>query len=285
MSIRLLLNLLLLVVAGGLALFIYLGTGKDSGTDQYSVSSIDPDTVSAIQLVRVQGETLDFIRRDGQWFIAGSPEQPADDFQVGTLLALVNAETDRHYPASTLDLKTMGLLPPQATLLLDDERFDIGSTNPLDRLRYVRHGDTVYLVMDRYQHLLNARRSNFIDRRLLPPDAVVTGLTLPGLSLRLDADNHWALQPADPAVSATAIRTLVSAWENARALYVREHTGYGGEPVNLWLKAASEPLKFTLHTEGTDIILARPDRGIQYHLSEASGRQLLEFTSEQNNQL
>ena len=282
MSVRLLMNLLLLVIAAGLGLFIYLGTGNDAGTGQYSVSHIDPDTVSTIQLARVQGETLDFSRRNGQWFIAGTPEQPADDFQVGTLLALANAETDRHYPADTLDLRTMGLLPPQATLSLDAARFDIGNTNPLDKLRYIRHGDTVYLVMDRYQHLLNARRSNFIDRRLLPPDTVVTGVTMPGLSLRLDADNRWTLQPADPTVSASAIRALVSAWENARALYVREHTGYGGEPVNLWLKAAGEPLKFTLQKEGTDIILARPDRGIQYHLSEASGRRLLEFQSEQD---
>ena len=281
MNVRLLLNLLLLVIAGGLGLFIYLGTGKDAGTGQYSISSMDPDSVSTIQLERVQGETLDFSQRNGQWFMAGSPGQPADDFQVDTLLGLANAETDRHYPAGTLDLKTMGLLPPQATLTLDSTRFDIGNTNPLDKLRYVRQGDTVYLVMDRYQHLLNARRSNFIDRRMLPPDAVVTGLTIPGLSLRLDADNHWNLQPADPTVSASAIRALVSAWENARALYVREHTGYGGEPVNLWLKSASEPLKFTLQKEGTDIILARPDRGIQYHLSEASGRRLLEFQSEQ----
>ena len=281
MSVRLLLNLLLLVIAGGLGLFIYLGTGNDAGPGQYSISSMDPDTVSTIQLVRVQGETLDFSRRNGRWFIAGSPELPADDFQVGTLLGLANAETDRQYPAGTLDLKTMGLLPPQATLTLDATRFDIGSTNPLDKLRYIRQGDTVYLVMDRYQHLLNARRSNFIDRRMLPPDAVVTGLTMPGLSLRLDTDNHWTLQPADPTVSASDIRALVSAWENARALYVREHTGYGGEPVNLSLKAASEPLKFILQKEGTDIILARPDRGIQYHLSEASGRRLLEFPSDQ----
>ena len=242
MSIRLLLNLLLIVVAGGLALFIYLGPGKSPEQGVDTVSSIDPDSVSAIQLARTQGETLNFSRRDEQWFIAGNPEQPADDFQVGTLLAVASATSDRHYPAMTLDLKTMGLQPPLATLILDTARFDIGNTNPLDKLRYVLHGDTVYLVTDRFQHLVNARHSNFIDRRLLPPGTVVTGLTMPGLTLRLGADNHWSLQPADPAVSASAIRALVNAWENARALYVREHSSTSGEPHKLWLPNASEPL-------------------------------------------
>ncbi|MGB5261760.1 MAG: DUF4340 domain-containing protein [Gammaproteobacteria bacterium] len=282
MGRRLLLNLLLVAVAIGLALLIYLQPGKAPDSGPAAISNLDPDAVSSIRLTRLQAEPIEFSRRDGRWFIQAEPELPADDFQINTLLALATAATDRHYPASTLDLEPMGLLPPQATVVLGTDRFELGSTDPIDKRRYILSGTTVNLVPDRFQHLLNARYTNFVDRRLLPADAVVTALSLPGLSLTLDADNHWQLQPEDPAVSAAAIRTLVSAWENARALYVREYDGDSGQPIAVQLQGSDQPLELFLRTGETDIILARPDRGIQYHLPAAAGSALLEFTEPAN---
>ena len=280
MGRRLLLNLLLVAVAIGLATFIYLQAGKTPETGPDEITSIDPGTVTSIRLTRLQAEPVEFSKRDDHWFIHGEPELRADDFQVGTLLALTGARTDRHYPADTLDLQPMGLQPPQATAILGNARFDIGSTDPIDKRRYVLTGATVYLVPDRFQHLLNAHYTNFVDRRLLPAGAVVTGLSLPGLSLALDEENHWQLQPADPAVSADAIRLLVSAWRNARALYVREHDGDSGQAVQVRLQGSEQPLEFLLRTNEADIILARPDRGIQYHLTAEAGRALLEIPAD-----
>lgn len=280
MARRLLLNLLLAIVVIGLALFIYIDPDKATDDNRAAISSIDPDSVTSIKITRLQGEPLSFIKRDGQWFIVGETEFRADDFQVSTLLALARSITDRKYPAQTLDLKPMGLLPPLVNISFDDVRFDIGTTEPIDRNRYVMHDTTVYLVPDRFQHLLNARYTNFIDRRLLPPGAVVTAIELPGLSLQRDSDNHWQLQPDDKTVDADAIRTLVSSWENARALYVREASGYQGETLRIFLEGVDEPLEFTLQRDYKDIILTRPDRGIQYHLAGDAGLKLLEFTAE-----
>jgi len=277
MGRRLLLNLLLVAVAIGLALFIYLQAGRTPETGPGAISAIDPATVTSIRLTRLQAEPVAFSKRDGGWFIHGEPELPADDFQVGTLLALASAQTDRQYPADTLDLQPMGLQPPQATAILGDARFDVGNTDPIDKRRYIQTGSTVYLVPDRFQHLLNARYTNFVDRRLLPAGAVVTGLSLPELSLALDEENQWQLQPEDPAVSADAIRLLVSAWRNARALYVREHDGDRGQVIQVRLQDIDQPLEFFLRTSEADMILARPDRGIQYHLTEEAGQALLEL--------
>ena len=81
-------------------------------------------------------------------------------------------------------------------------------------------------------------------------------------------------------MGADAIRTLVSSWENARALYVREASGYQGETLRIFLEGVDEPLEFTLQRDYKDIILTRPDRGIQYHLAGDAGLKLLEFTTE-----
>lgn len=280
MARRLLLNLMLAIVVLGLALFIYIDPDKATDDNRSTISNIDPDSVSSIKITRLQGEPLSFVKRDGQWFIVGQTEYRADDFQVSTLLALLRSVTDRKYPASTLDLKPMGLMPPLVDISFDDARFEIGTTEPIDRNRYVMHDTTVYLVPDRFQHLLNARYTNFIDRRLLPPGAVVTRLELPGLSLQRDSDMNWQLQPEDKTVGADAIRTLVSDWENARALYVREASGYQGETLRVHLQGVDEALEFTLQRDYKDIILSRPDRGIQYHLAGDAGLKLLEFMAE-----
>lgn len=280
MARRLLLNLLLAVAVLGLALFIYFDPDKAVNDGRSTISKIDPDSVSSITITRLQGEPLSFIKRDGQWFIVGDRQFRADDFQVSTLLALARSITDRKYPALSLDLKPMGLLPPLVKVAFDDTQFDIGTTEPIDKHRYVMHDSTVFLVPDRFQHLLNARYTNFIDRRLLPPGAVVTGLELPGLVLQRDSDNRWQLQPEDKTIGANAIRTLVSDWENARALYVRTASGYRGETLRIHLAGVDEPLEFALHRDYKDIILARPDLGIQYHLAGEAGLKLLEFTAE-----
>ena len=277
MGRRLLLNLLLVAVAAGLALFIYLQPGKSPDSGPVAISALDTASISSIRLTRQQGKPIAFSRRDDRWFIETVPELPADAFQLNTLLALASAETDRQYPAQDLDLASMGLSPALATALLDDIQFAIGDTDPLDRRRYVMTGETVYLVSDRFQHLLNARYTSFVERRLLPPGAVLKSLALPQLALTRGDDDQWQLQPADAAISADAVSTLIGAWENAQALYVREYAGEPGEAIQIQLAGDTPLLEWTLFKMDADIILARPDLGIQYHLPAASAKRLLEF--------
>ncbi len=276
---RLLLNLLLGAVAIALALFIYLETGKTPDSNTRPVSDLDTEKVSSIRITRLQAGPLLFNKRNGRWYIEREPELPADDFQVNTLLSLPRAVTDRHYPANTLDLETMGLLPPRATAVLDDEKFDLGDTDPIDNRRYVLNGTNVYLVTDRFQHLLNARDTNFVERKLLPMNAVLTGLSLPGLALNRGENGQWLLQPDQPDISANAIRALVSAWETASALYVRDYDGSDGEEIQVYLQGISGPVKFVLLAQEPEIVLARPDWNIQYHLSSGTGSNLLALTT------
>ncbi len=56
----------------------------------------------------------------------------------------------------------------------DATQIDLGNTEAIEGLRYVRLGATVYLVEDNYQHLLNAGLANFASRRLLPQEATIS---------------------------------------------------------------------------------------------------------------
>jgi hypothetical protein len=143
-------------------------------------------------------------------------------------------------------------------------------------MRYVQHGATVYLVEDRYQHLINADRTNFIERRLLDGDAVITRLTLPDLTLAQTADGHWEPVPDDPDISAAAIQQLRVNWQQASALYVRPYgPGPAGTRITLELADSETPVVFELLSDTPEFILARPDLGIQYHFSHAIGERLL----------
>lgn len=276
MSTRSLLNLALLSIAGILVAVITLRPGLEQSGTPAAITAIDPQSVSHIELTRVAGESLQFIKTGEHWQIEGTPVLPADDFQVGTALALLEASAVRSYPASSLDLAQLGLQPPQASAVYDNTHLELGNTDAIDGLRYVRLDDTVYLVSDRYAHLLNAGTSNFLQRRLLPDDAQITSLQLPELTLTRNDGVHWQIQPDNRTASADAINALLQNWQSASALYVtRADKITSAGQIQITLQNHSEPLAFVIVSHAPDLVLARPDWGFQYHLTADTGAGLL----------
>jgi hypothetical protein len=276
MSRRNLLNLALLLVAAALAAIIVLRPGLKPAATHAPLSTLDPQQVTRIELVRKAGATLRFRKTGAHWRIDATPELSADDFQMSTVLALLQAAPVRSYPVHDLDLAKVGLDPPQASAHFDRVALDLGDTDAIDNLRYVRSGATVYLVADRYAHLLNAGVANFVQRTLLPGDAHIRALQLPGLSLTQTDTVHWQLQPDDHNAGADRIQDLLRNWRHASALYVaRADTPATGDTVRVTLAGRAEPLVFTIVARSPDLVLGRPDLGLQYHLPGTAATQLL----------
>lgn len=276
MSSRTLLNVALFCLAGLLALIVVYRPGVEPEPDLQTLTALTGDGVTRIQVTRATREPLLFTRRAGNWVLSGNSDLPASDLQISALLAMLQAQSMRSYPADSLDLKALGLEPPQATLVLDDTRFDIGVTDAVDKLRYVQTGDTVFLVTDRYQHLINADWSNFVARRLLPANAKLTRLQLPEMTLSLAANNQWQLSPASPAVTSEALQSLVTGWEQATAYYIRRYQdNAAGETITLEFADAAAPVTLLIVARTPEFILARPDQGIQYHLHGDTASKLL----------
>ncbi len=275
MTARGLLNLALVAVAIGLAALIWYRPGLEHEAAPPPITTIDPGQVASIDLTRTAAEPLVFHRQAGHWVIDGTPAIPADDFQVNTVLALLQARGIRRYQAATMDLNGLGLDPPQASVHFDATQINIGTTEAIEGLRYVKLGATVYLIEDRYQHLLNAGLGNFAQRRLLPDGAQITALQLPGLALTQTNDTHWLLTPEHPGTGADDINQLVQNWQHASALYVRRYESGGqADTVTVTLRDAG-PISFVIVARDPDLVLARPDWGIQYHLTGAVGAGLL----------
>ncbi len=276
MSSRSLLNLALLCVAGILVLVIVYRPGFEPEAAPPALTALSGDTISRIHVTRTAREPLTFIRQADHWTLAGNSDLPANDLQMRSLLAILQAPIARSYPAGGLDLETLGLKPPQATIMLDDIHIDIGTTDAIDKLRYVRTGDNVFLVTDNYQQLINTDWPGFVTRKLLPQDARLTRLQLPDMELSLSADGQWQLSGDAAAISPAALQTLASNWEQASAYYVRRYQQQEtSETITLEFSNHTGPLTFSIVTRTPEFVLARPDLGIQYHLQAATGEALL----------
>ena len=266
MNTRTLFNLVLTVVALLLLLVVFYRPGLEPEPLAPPITTIPADSISSIRVTRKERTPLTFTKSASGWQLENKQNLPASKFQLRALLGILAMRSARSYPSSALDLGNAGLEPPQATLLLNDTLLYIGGTEPLEHKRYVQYEDTVYLVTDTYQHLINADWTNFVDRRLLPESAKLTTVQLPGLTLTLGNDRQWQLSPENPDADDMAIKALVAQWQTANALYIRRHDGTA-TPGSITLKYAENSETLTLHIieqEG-EFVLARPDWGIQYH--------------------
>lgn len=276
MSTRILLNLALAMLAALLAAVIWLRPGLEPQAVSTAITALQPEQVESINITRLQAAPLGFRRQGDTWFIDDDPLIPADAFQVRAVLTLLQADSIRSYPAAALDLAGLGLDPPQASVMFNGTRVAIGSIEPIEQLRYVKTETTIHLVEDHFQHLLNAGYNNFVRRQLLPDGAQITALQLPGFTLILANDIHWQLTPQDDTVSADSIDRLVQNWQRASALYVRRFVpGDYHDTISLTLRGEREPVVFTLVSREPDLVLARPEWGIQYHLTAEKTAALL----------
>jgi hypothetical protein len=269
MKSRWLINLVLITAVAALALVAWYEPGIETASEPEPVSSLDPDQVHRVRIERAARDDLVLNRSDDDgWVIEHRPPLPADDAQVAALTRLAAQEAVRSYPAAELELGSLALKPPQATVTLNHARFDFGNTEPLEGLRYLSTGDRVHLVPDLYQHLVDADFSLFVRRRLLPDPAVITALSLPGLSLA-KSGHEWTVEP-EQEVGADELQRLVDNWAHATALGITPaDPGAEGEPVTLTLKDPAQPVRFLISARKPELVLIRPDLGLEYHMGDA----------------
>ena len=270
MSTRTLLNLGLAVLAVALVLVVVYRPGLEPGAaPQAIITDLAHGEVVSITVTRESPEQLTFTKQDGRWHLfTGERELPAAEFQVNALLRLLQATAENYYPAASLDLAQLGLEPPQATVSFNDMQIRFGVTEALEDRRYVQVDDTVYLINDQYQHLLTSEPHNFIMRTLLAERGAIARLELPGMTLSQSGAAHWQLDPANDSVSADALQQLIDNWKNASALYVSAYDGAETtERVTIHTTGQPEPLVLQVVSHAPDLILARPDWGIKYHLT------------------
>lgn len=268
MKSRWIVNLLLLVAVAALTLVALYEPGIEQAPQAQTLTELDQEQIETIRIHRPPRDDLVLARHDrGDWVIEAHTVLPAARFQVNALLRLAGQKAVRSYPATELDLVRLALDPPRATVLLDATQVDFGATESLEGLRYVRVGDQVHLIPDIYQHLIDAGSTQFVRRRLLPEQASIKSLSLPAFSIT-KSNRDWVIEPQQD-VSADRIQQLIDNWQQASALSVRSaDTTTAGERIEVVLEDPAQAVLFVIATREPDLVLLRPDLGLEYRMGE-----------------
>ena len=270
MKSRWIINLLLLLGIVALGLIARFEPGIEPPAEVPAITALKADDIHRIHINRPVREDLVLLRRSpGQWIIDRAVPLPADDFKVRALAHLAEQKPVRSYPARDMDLAALQLAPPYATAVLNDTTVEFGNLEPIDGLRYVRVSAQVYLIPDNYIPLIEAGFTQFVRQRLFDESAHIQAIRLPQLSVT-HSDKGWQLEPEEQ-LSAGVVQQFVDIWQDARALSVQPaNPELAGEPIQIQLQGEDVPVTLQIISRTPELILARPDYGIQYRMGNRS---------------
>jgi hypothetical protein len=278
MSNRPVLNLVLLLVLGGLILLVWFEPGKETSPLPDNLSNLHAEDIQRLRIHRSDGD-IAMQKHGARWRLTQPLSAAADQGRIDRLLDILSTSSHAQYPLAEVDAAQLGLSPAQYQLQLNDLLMEFGGTEALQQRRYVLINDTVHLITDRYQHYLQAKLVDFIDKQLLPADIEISGLRLPDLELRF-VDQRWQIAGASSSASPDSLQMLLDEWRHARALRVSlDPLSDPAQNIFLELKNSGEVLHYLLHRSADEIIFTPQNGSINYHFPLDSGQRLLKLPS------
>jgi hypothetical protein len=200
----------------------------------------------------------------------------ANTLRIDKLLKLSHAKSHAQYSATKINLKQLGLSSPDLTISLNNTKLLFGTTDALKGYRYIRIGNAVHLITDRYSHLVRGQATTLLSPALLPKNITITKLVLPELTLQT-SDTGWETIPDNTSISADQVQRLLDEWRFARALRVSKITTTTDEkgPSIVVYNDNKQRFSFKLTHTKDEIILSREDTGLSYHFATETGEKLL----------
>ena len=129
-----------------------------------ALTTLDPADVRHIEIRCIDCQTRRFERDAHGWRMLEPYAQPADTRAVTRLLAVLRAPVRTRAPLRDYDPAKLGLAPAQFTLTFDQVTIGIGNEDPIEHDRYVRLGDELLRVPDRFSaRLLETPESELAD--------------------------------------------------------------------------------------------------------------------------
>ena len=223
-------NLALAAIVAALSAIAYREVRVEVDAREPALSALDADTVERIGVRCTRCVARAFVRSNGRWKMREPYALDADEATIARLIGIAASPVRQRHAPRDFDLARIGLSPPLMTLELDALTLEIGLTDALRGDRYVRVGDEIAMVPDRFSPFLMATPESELDRHLLPRDAGVIDLRIDGVASAQRA-GAWRdamalkVDPVDPAarLRGEPVRVVVTlddqqriAWELRR---------------------------------------------------------------------
>jgi hypothetical protein len=162
-------NILLLALAvallGG---SVYAELERERGLGVQPLTTLDPAAVQRVEIRCRDCTTRRFARDANGWRMLEPYAQPANAESVARLLAVARSPVRTRAKIAEYDATKLGLAPAQFTLTFDQTVIEIGNEDPIEHDRYVKLGDELLRVPDRFSaRLLEAPDSEVADPKAL----------------------------------------------------------------------------------------------------------------------
>ena len=269
------LNIGLLVLVSLLGLLAWY-EGRDTALPPTPLTALAHATVNKIEIVRRDHGNIILTGQGDDWWLKEPVRIPASRFRVESILGLLATDSLAQFPVAGKDLAAFDLADPALRVRYNNTELQFGGMTPVDQRRYVRVGDTVHLIVDSYSLDLMADAPEFVSRNLVPTQQRITSLATPVFHLEQGADGKWLVQPADYGLSADEIQAVIEKWQHAQAVKVALYQSAPARgTVTLALAGQQGALRYEITSKEPEWVLARPEVGLEFHLSTEQGRQLL----------
>jgi len=90
----------------------------------------------------------------GKWQIIKPIRADADTKKIQHLMTLLSDSISAHYPVKGKDLSLFGLDKERVSVSFNQIKIEFGSLNPITHKRYLRKGETIYIVSETVYGLL-----------------------------------------------------------------------------------------------------------------------------------
>lgn len=273
------LNIGLLVAAAALGAVVYFT--KDKKADEAPpLTALRGADITRIVLEHPKAAPITLQRDGDDWTLLTPVQARADRFEVATLLNIAAQRAYRTLKLADVDPAELKLAPPQFTLRFNEQAFGFGDVEPIEYRRYVQRGDEIVLTDDLAATAVDADYSDLVAKELLPLNAGIRAIEVPGLRVARDAeDRNWEAKPAGAIATATTAAHFIEAWRGARAMWNAPMPDDGGKGQPITITLDDQRIQLVLIAREPQLLIDRPDLKIRYTLSKADGDTLLQLVA------
>jgi hypothetical protein len=270
------LNLLLAMLTLGLLAAVYFSQEKPEPPPP-PLTSLDSKDINRILIQHSGKPDIRLEKPKDEWWLVAPVIARAETVEVNALLDLASRPSERRYPASEMALGELQLDKPSQVIQLNDLRIEFGGLDAIESQRYVRVGDTVHMIGDPPSAALDADYNDLIAKRLLPADARIRRIQLPGLTLTRSDKDGWQVTPKSADRGADAAQQLADAWQRAQAMWITPLNKKLSAKGGITIEFGEEAFRFEILDRDSQLILSRPDLGVQFTLSKTLVADLFEL--------
>jgi hypothetical protein len=152
---------------------VYAEIDRERAMLPQALTQIDPARAQRLEIrCAAVCRSRRFERRADGWRMLEPYDQPASADAIAHLFAVTHAPIRVRLDMRDHDPARLGLAPPLVTLIVDDVQIAVGDEDPIEHDRYVRTGDVLARVPDRFSaRLFEAPEGELADPASAQPAA------------------------------------------------------------------------------------------------------------------